>query len=322
MHSSNVRVIDQIHQWLSAGHPVWLATVLETWGSSPRPEGSLLAYVPGLGTVGSLSGGCIEEDLLTKLASEDNIPTPSIHGYGQTDSQNARLALPCGGQLRILLERLEPEQAGLFLELFTALEQGQCVSRTVHLRSGDLGLAALAGLAKPNKPGLYEQPDTITHTLGPAFQLLLTGAGETTRCVAELARAVDFSVTVCDFREEFLEGWNMPGVELVKTFPDDLIRERFNTPTSAIIALAHDPRLDDMALLEALTSKAFYIAAMGSQRTSARRRERLQELGLTAEQLERLYAPAGIPTGSKTPWEIAISIVAQLIAVRNKLFSD
>ena len=147
--------------------------------------------------------------------------------------------------------------------------------------------------------------------------MLLTGTGEVSRCVAELATATGFTVTICDFRRAFLDNCDIANADIVEAFPDDLIRESFHDSHSAIITLAHDPRIDDMALMQALTSDAFYIGAMGSQRTSDKRLVRLHELGLTQVQTGRLHAPAGYPTGSKTPWEIAISVMAEVIAARS-----
>ncbi len=321
MLSSNCLVVEQVTQWLAKGHTLWLSTVVETYGSSPRPQGSLMAFAPGQGLVGSLSGGCIEEDLLRKLASlpvqvEPEQIKPALYTYGQSLPDAPRRTLPCGGTLRILLEKLVPDDHGHFQELSAFLNQGRCASRLINLETGKTQLKS--GL----NPELLYDETLMTHTLGPAYKLLLTGAGEASRCVAELAQAVDFAVTVCEFREEYLTGsenhWLAQDIELVKGFPDELIKQRFSDEHSAIITLAHDPRIDDMALMEAFHGDAFYIAAMGSQRTSESRRERLLELGVTEEQLERLYAPAGVPTGSKTPWEIAISIVAQLTAARNQ----
>ncbi|WP_281648957.1 XdhC family protein [Parendozoicomonas sp. Alg238-R29] len=317
MHSSNCRVIEQVCQWLDEEEHVWLASIVATWGSSPRPAGSLLAYSPGKGIAGSLSGGCVEEDLLRQLANNNIETTPSIHSYGLTKNDQLKLALPCGGNLSILLERLEKEfHLPHFREIEATLQQGQLISRQVCTQTGALALQS------GSTPSIDQNQTSINHTLGPAFKLLLTGAGETTRCVAELAQAVDFAVTVCDFRDEFIEGWSMDDVELVKAFPDDIVREGFMGANAAIIALAHDPRVDDMALMEAFNGNAFYIAAMGSSQTSEKRRARLIELGVSSDQLTRLFAPAGIPTGSKTPWEIAISVVAQLTAERNRILQN
>ena len=144
----------------------------------------------------------------------------------------------------------------------------------------------------------------------------MVGAGEVARCVAEIAKNLEFDITLCDFRDEFLQGWQVDGVTVIKGMPDDLIAESFTDKHCAIIALAHDPRIDDMAMLEALNSNAFYIGAMGSLKTSTKRRERLLALDIKQKQLEKLHAPIGMDIGSKTPYEIALSIMAHVVQYR------
>jgi len=134
--------------------------------------------------------------------------------------------------------------------------------------------------------------------------------------VAEMAIALEYDVTLCDPRPNYLDNWHVPGVETTAQLPDDVVRERFSNPYSGIIALAHDPRVDDMALMEALKTNAFYIGAMGSIKTSAARRERLPELGLNDKEISRLHAPIGFQIYSKTPAEIAIAVMAEVTAVR------
>jgi xanthine dehydrogenase accessory factor len=157
----------------------------------------------------------------------------------------------------------------------------------------------------------------MLHSLSPRYRLLLLGAGDVARYVAELALIMDYEVTLCDPRPAYLDNWQVPGVHLSADLPDDVVRDQFSNPYSGIIALAHDPRVDDMALMEALKTDAFYIGAMGSERTSANRRLRLPELGLSDDEIARLHAPIGFAIGSKTPAEIAIAIMAQVTSVRN-----
>jgi xanthine dehydrogenase accessory factor len=149
------------------------------------------------------------------------------------------------------------------------------------------------------------------------YRLLLLGAGDVARYVAEMALALEYDVMLCDPRPQYLDNWDVEGVETTPRLPDDVVREGFSNPYSGIIALAHDPRVDDMALMEALKTKAFYIGAMGSERTSAARRERLPELGLSEDEIDNLRAPIGLQIESKTPAEIAISIMAEVTAVRH-----
>lgn len=316
MEALNERVLSGVLGWLQAGERCWLATVVRTYGSSPRPVGSLFAFNPVRGTLGSLSGGCIEEDLQAMLASQAPGPAelPVLLRYGVTQEEQIRYALPCGGELQVLLEELQPEPGLLehFDALLKALYQRQPVVRHVSLINGDRTIQV--------DPAAVFSCDesSLCHPLAPAHRLLLVGAGEVALYVAQFARTLDFEVTLCDPRESFFQNWTLPNVEAVQCLPDDLIRERFHDPHCAVLALAHDPRIDDMALLEALSTEAFYIGAMGSQATSQARRERLTALGLTEAELARLHAPIGLPIGSKTPAEIAISVLAHVIAERSR----
>ena len=157
----------------------------------------------------------------------------------------------------------------------------------------------------------------LVQTYGPRYQLFLIGAGQVSMYLAEIAQALDYQVIVCDPRAEMIEQWPIEGVQLVNDMPDDAVRSHANDRFSAIIALTHDPRIDDMGLMEALKTEAFFVGAMGSTRTSAKRRERLLMLDLTEQQIARLHGPVGLPIGSKTPAEIAIAILAQLTALRS-----
>ena len=165
------------------------------------------------------------------------------------------------------------------------------------------------------------EKETMFHSLSPMYNLLLLGAGDVAKYVAEIALALEYQVTLCDPRPNYLDNWSVQGVETSSRLPDDIVRESYNNPYSGIVALAHDPRVDDMALMEALKTEAFYVGAMGSERTSAARRERLPELGLTKDEIDTLHAPIGIEIASKTPAEIAISIMAEITAVRHGLKS-
>lgn len=322
--------------YLTQGRVVWLATILETWGSSPRPVGALLAVDERGQWAGSLSGGCLEADLIQKLlthradattqtaateTADSETAWPHLLEYGISDSDQAAYQLPCGGRIRLLLEKLQGAEAMAHLSaLVEGLRQGQRVTRRVDFSTGRFSLHPT-----DQPPGLTWQENILQHTLGAAERMLLIGAGEVARYVARIALTVDFAVTLCEPRAAFLQNgpgqipWHEPGVTLVEALPDDLIKSHFNDRFCAILALAHDPRVDDMALLQALPGPAFYVGAMGSQRTSANRRQRLHELGLSASAIGRLHAPIGFYIGSKTPPEIALSIMAQVLAERHRL---
>ena len=210
------------------------------------------------------------------------------------------------------------ENKKVFDEIDSALERHSTTSRIVNLSNGEI---TVGGDEHARKKALVIEKETMFHSLSPMYKLLLLGAGDVAKYVAEIALALEYQVTLCDPRPNYLDNWSVEGVETSSRLPDDIVRESYNNPYSGIVALAHDPRVDDMALMEALKTEAFYVGAMGSKRTSAARRERLPELGLTKDEIDTLHAPIGIEIASKTPAEIAISIMAEITAVRHGLKS-
>jgi len=318
MQAVDEEVLDAVLGWLQAGESCWLATVIETWGSSPRPVGSLFACNSAGRVVGSLSGGCVEDDLLEKLTTGQLARTaPQYFRYGITAEETEKFGLPCGGALHIVIEPLQDDPATLehFRHLTGALRIRHRVRREVDLARGSRRCVDV----DRHEP-LRWDPDAqhLAHTCGPRYQLFIIGAGMVSKYLAELALKLDYQVRVCDPRAHLLDDFGVPGVECINDMPDDAVRAYASDPDSAIVALTHDPRIDDMGLMEALRTDAFYVGAMGSTRTSAARRERLRALDLTDAEIDRLHAPIGLPIGSKTPPEIAIAIIAELIAERQR----
>lgn len=324
MEYADLEVLSHLTEWVEASKKSWLCTVVKTWGSSPRPVGSLLCCSADGEVVGSLSGGCIEEDLLErlhdgKLASRK----PELLIYGATQEEVERFQLPCGGQLHVVIEPLLDNRNLLALqEMKKHLVNRECVERTVDLGSGDFQVRAVDRFRHLEFDGGFEDLETTGKTLrqtyGPRFQLFLIGAGNVSLYLAQMAQMLDYHVVVCDPREEMIDQWSVDGVQLVNEMPDDAVKAYANDPSTAIVALTHDPRIDDMGLMEALKTEAYFIGAMGSARTSAKRRERLKLLELTDEEIDRLYGPVGLAIGSKTPAEIAVAILAQLTELRSK----
>ena len=309
MHGADTEVFQKCLEWRQAGHEVMLATVVATWGSSPRPVGSLLAVRDDGLPAGSVSGGCIEADLIERVRQAP-VFRPEMLSYGGSADESRRFGLPCGGTLQLVIEPA-PDQFMLQV-LLDMLNQRKPVGRRLDLATGR---------ARLYTPG----PDEITHydqealsvVHGPRWRLLLIGAGQVSQYLASMAQALDYQVLVCDPREEYRLAWDMPGTELLPEMPDDAVRVLVPDARSAVIALAHDPRLDDLALLEALKSAAFYVGAMGSQANNTLRRERLRLFDLNEHEVLRLHGPVGLPIGSRTPAEIAVSILAELTAERH-----
>ncbi|HAT29580.1 MAG TPA: hypothetical protein DCW29_01620 [Janthinobacterium sp.] len=311
MDSIDLEVLKTSAAWIAAGHRCELVTVIKTWGSSPRPIGATLAICDDGRVVGSVSGGCIEDDLIARVR-RDGIRrgAPELVSYGITADEAHRFGLPCGGTIELAIEPLNA--ASGIAELLLRLERHELLARRLDLASGAVSLGPAAAGATLDISG-----NVLTTLHGPRWRLLIIGAGQLSRFVAQIAMAMDYHVIVCDPREEYRGGWQLPGVELVHAMPDDLVLELRLDQRSAVLALTHDPKLDDLALMEALKSDAFYVGAIGSRLNNAKRRERLLQFDLGEEQLARLHGPVGLYIGSKTPAEIAISILAQMTAVKN-----
>ncbi|MDU9394846.1 XdhC family protein [Pseudomonas sp. zfem002] len=316
MESIDLLVLRTLHDWLASGHRALLATVVRTWGSSPRPVGSMMALRADGRVAGSVSGGCIEDDLIHRYTSAYQGPglpdeNTRLVRYGIDADEAHRFGLPCGGTLEIVLE-FNPSADSL-AQLLRQLDTGHLVRRSLDFASGRVTLAT----TRSPQPFSFDKRRMI-NTLGPGYRMLLIGAGALAEYLATMARFNGFKVSVCDPRPEYIEAWSLEGVDTLVGMPDDMVRAFAPDLRSCIIALSHDPRLDDLALLEALHSPAFYIGAIGSRRNSQSRRERLIEhFGETEESLQRLHGPIGIYIGSKTPAEIAVSVMAEVLAKKN-----
>ncbi|MBI5258776.1 MAG: XdhC family protein [Burkholderiales bacterium] len=311
MDNVDLNVLRQVTQWLAAGHRVVLGTITRTWGSAPRPPGSAVAVRDDGLVAGSVSGGCIEDDLVDKarqgvLASG----VPQVVRYGIDADAAHRFGLPCGGLIELVLEPVLPRTR--LDELLARLARGERVRRVLTLASGEVDLQPAGDTDE-----LQLTDSTLTTHHGPRWRLLLIGAGQMTQYLAQMATALGYQVLVCDPREEYATGFEVPGATLLRTMPDDTVTALKPDGHTAIIALTHDPKLDDLALMEALKSEAFYIGAIGSRLNQAKRKARLAEhFGLTEDQLARLHGPVGLKNGARTPPEIAVSILAELTAVR------
>ena len=319
MKAANHQVIGQTHDWLLSGRKCWLSTVVATYGSSPRPEGSMMVCNEHGHIVGSLSGGCVEEDLVEKLKNGVLADShPQFFRYGESDEEAEQLGLPCGGHLDIVIEPLQNDEQTLhdFDLLSTRLQRRKLIERVLDVGTAQRKVREIDDYA----PFSYDYDSRVLRQVhGPSHQLFIIGASMVTQYVAELAIMLEYQVTICDPRQDMLDELDVGGVEKICAFPDDVIRDRANDAQTAIVALTHDPRIDDMGLLEAFDTDAYYIGAMGSSRTSTKRRERLLALDVSEDSLARLHAPIGVPIGSKTPPEIAISILAEVIAERANL---
>jgi xanthine dehydrogenase accessory factor len=310
MNSTDLSVLKSAVDWLKSGHPVAIATVVQTWGSAPRPIGSWLA-IRGDGQVtGSVSGGCVEDDLIRRVQTEILTKAlPEMVVYGVSQQEAARFGLPCGGTLRLLVEP-KPELA-ILESILNSISNHQITSRTVNLSNGKSKLEA------GNRNEAFVCDDQMMKTTyGPRWRMVIIGAGQLSLYTADFALASDFEVIVIDPREEYAEGINREHIQFIKGMPDDVLLEIGVDSHTAVVALTHDPKLDDMALMEALKSPAFYVGALGSRVNTQKRKARLLEFDVTQEQVEQLHGPVGLFIGALTPPEIAVSILAEVIAVK------
>ncbi|HEV8256487.1 MAG TPA: XdhC family protein [Casimicrobiaceae bacterium] len=311
MDSVDLEVLRRSAEWLAAGRRVLLVTVVKTWGSSPRPPGALLAVRDDGHIVGSVSGGCIEDDIVERSRREGAyVKRPQAVTYGVSAEDARKFGLPCGGTIQLVLEPLTPQSR--IGELLKLVQQGSLVARTLDLESAEVSLGPARAA-----DGLAFDGQVLTTVHGPRYRMLVIGAGQLSKYLAQIAVGLDYQVTVCDPREEYTETWDIPGITLVKTMPDDTVVAMKLDERCAVVALTHDPKLDDLALMEALKSPAFYVGALGSRANNAKRRKRLEEFELTREQIARLHGPIGLYIGSRTPPEIAISILAEITAAKN-----
>jgi xanthine dehydrogenase accessory factor len=311
MDSVDLQVIRTARDWVAGGRRVVLATVIRTWGSAPRPIGALSAIRDDGMVVGSVSGGCVEDDMILRvkegrLASD----APATTKYGVSAEEAQRFGLPCGGTLELVLEPLTAA-SGLD-DLLSRIERHELVLRKLDMKTG----RATTGPAQWQDQLAFDGA-TLSTVYGPRWRLLIIGAGQLSTYLAQMAQALDYQVTVCDPREEYTEAWSLPGVELKRGMPDDVVTALNLDGHSAVVTLTHDPKLDDMALLEALKSPAFYIGAIGSRKNNDARRQRLAEFDLSQAEIARLHGPVGLKIGSKTPPEIAVAILAEMTAIRN-----
>jgi len=314
--NNDQEVIAAAHQWLQAGHSIQLVTVVRTWGSSPRPVGSLAAVRDDGLLVGSVSGGCVEKQLAEKFLSSDrkqNVPGGNrVVTHHIDDQQARRFGLGCGGELELVFEQFS--NSNDLLELANALADRETVYRVTDLQTGT------SELQREQSDKVFEFTEhTLGKQYGAEWRMLIVGAGQLSRYTAEFAHALDYEVIVCEPRPGFTEAWTVDVAELTDMSPDDAVLKYACDARSAVLALTHDPNVDDLALSEALPSKAFYVGALGSKANNDKRRKRLLALGLKENEIARLVGPVGLDIGSRSSAEIAISIAADLIQVRNAL---
>ncbi len=308
--------------WQRSGQEVALAFVMETWGSAPRRVGSLMAISARGGICGSVSGGCIEGDVVLEAQEAMEKCAPRVLEYGVSDDDAIGYGLACGGRIRVLV--MPVCDGGLTLDMLEQMvslrRQRQALAYVVH--PGEAPGRLIVPADAPVQPALARrfaqdrsgmEGEEFIAVMNPPQRLAVIGAVHIAQALVPMAQLAGFDVMVIDPREAFASKARFPDVALSLDWPDEALRDWAPDARSAVVTLTHDPKLDDPALRMALETEAFYIGCLGSTRTHARRLERLQAAGLGAQSLARLHAPVGLDIGAATPAEIAVSVLAQMI---------
>lgn len=302
MSADDKRLFETALRWSREGARVAIATVAKTWGSAPRRQGAhLIVREDGL-FEGSVSGGCVEGDVITEAAEVIAGGVPRWLHYGVADAAAWEVGLACGGEIEVLLQPLAP--GGFAPDLARRVLDAQQRGRELTLFTDASGVTHDRDIDDARLKRLYSPP----------LELLLTGAVHISQALAPLARMLGFGVKIVDPRGSFASEERFAGFAVDGRWPDEAFADWKPGPATAVAVLTHDPKLDDPALIAALRSDAFYIAALGSRRTHAARLERLAEAGFEEAQLARIHGPAGLPIGAANPPEIALSVAAQMIA--------
>lgn len=322
MQHLDLQVVEQALKWQKEGRSVWLCTVLSTFGSSPRTPGAMMVACDSGLYVGSLSGGCVEDDFLDRLQQgEFREPMQQVFYGGTGQNKKSKVLLPCGGQLKVLVEYLPslPENIQHLEQLLSILAGQSSYIRHIDLDSRARFFVKDTGNALPVE--CDESPKNIRIRVGPTVKLILVGNSSVTPFCAQYAQMMGFEVVVCDHRENAFLNWNVPSVNLQPVFPANYISSSNNVHfNTAIVALTHDPRIDDLAMIDAVRTPAFYIGVMGSICTSDKRAERLLRVGgLNDEDINRIHMPIGLNLGSKAPAEIALAVMADILRIQNRI---
>lgn len=298
--TENDRVISAAHAW--AGGPLALATVVSTWGSAPRPRGSHLLVAADGRFEGSVSGGCVESDVLQTAAAVIAGAPAQLKRYGVADATAWEVGLPCGGEIAVLVQPVSPDgfDPGLFDRIAQARALGRALTVATDLTTGRSGERVEGG-------------ESFLNRYDPPRRLLVVGAVQIAQSLVALAATLGFDTVVIDPRARFLTPERFPGAALDDRWPDEAVAALDPGPATAVVTLSHDAKIDDPALVEALRRPTGYVGALGSRRSHAARLERLAALGVSPADLDRIDGPVGLDIGAVGPSEIALSISAAVV---------
>ena len=302
---NDVKVLSKALEWHEMGERACLITVIETWGSSPRPIGALMSINGDGISIGSVSGGCIEEELRATIVN--NFPeSPLFLNYTSEEHKS----LPCGGHIILLVEPIN--HYGEWQEFLNALKSCKNIFRLVNRENPNVSDI------KETENVQESLDDNFIINYPPPWRLLIIGSGDLSLSMFKLSSLMGYEVSICDPRKEFIKSWPDSSIVVRRMMPDDFINNQNCDSKTAIVSLTHDPKIDDLAMIEAIKTKAFYIGALGSVRTAKAREERLIEhFELTKDQIAKIKAPIGIDFATKKVDEIALSIMAEITVTKN-----
>ena len=305
-----LKLLQTAQLWLQNGETVYLFHVAQTWGSSPRPPGSLMA-VNGSGQhTGSVSGGCVESDLFQRISAGE-FQQQQIMLLEYSNESQPQITLPCRGQMQIVLEVLHDVET--LQPIIEAIESRQSLTREIHI------IQAQIHFHQQRRYHARFENNVLTEPYGAGWRVLLIGANDLAQHVASQCQVLGYEVIIADPRESYRQNWQLADCELTALMPDEAVEKYVTDEYSAVLALTHDPKLDDLAIIQALDGPAFYLGALGSKRSAVRRKETFRKMNIPVAQIDKLDAPIGLNIGSRTPAEIAVAIAAKLIQVRNRI---
>ena len=332
-------VVRQALDWRGAGHQVALATVARTWGSSPCPAGSQLCVRDDQAFEGSVSGGCIEGEVVTEALARIREGGATTLNFGIANEDAWQAGLACGGKVSVFVTAVDEASAAV-LEALEAARAKEIPSALLtdpatgamalwsggNVTHGELKLSArqteeLAGRFATDKSGMIGEEDErplFARIYNPHLRLMIVGAVHIAQNLAEMAARIGYDVTVIDPRDTWSTDERFPGVKLDRRWPSTAIEDLKPDTRTAIVTLSHDPKLDDPALHAAFESPAFYIGCLGSKKTHAARLHRLKEAGISDEQIARIHAPVGLDIGAQNPAEIALAALAQITQAQRR----
>jgi xanthine dehydrogenase accessory factor len=321
------RIPEQALAWIDAGRQAALATVVETWGSAPRPVGSQLAVSADAEIMGSVSGGCVEGAVVSEALEAMEDGEPRVLEFGVSDDEAFAVGLACGGRIRVMVEpvgRGRGPDVQMIRDLCAARAARRQVAYVVDIDTWDrLLMDGAAGCPlgeavrrafREDRSGFSQLDDGhwFVGVHNPPLRMAVVGAVHIAQPLMVMARALGYDATLIDPRDAFGSAARFPGERIVHEWPDAALAAHGLDARTAVVTLTHDPKLDDPAIRAALAADVFYLGCLGSPKTHAKRVARLQEAGFTPDQIARIHAPVGLDIGAKSPAEIAVSILAEI----------